>query len=81
MLLGDELRFVLITSAVNLHEVPEGQDQEVTGIRAVVNPSQYTKCVRCWHYVADVGQHEQHPELCSRCVANIEGVGEVRRFA
>jgi isoleucyl-tRNA synthetase len=36
--------------------------------------------VRCWHYRADVGRHAAHPELCGRCVENVEGGGEDRRF-
>jgi isoleucyl-tRNA synthetase len=29
------------------------------------------KCVRCWHWCEDVGQHPEHPTLCGRCVARI----------
>jgi isoleucyl-tRNA synthetase len=39
------------------------------------------KCVRCWHHRADVGKHKQHPELCGRCVENVAGDGETRRYA
>jgi isoleucyl-tRNA synthetase len=44
-------------------------------------PSAQKKCVRCWHLRADVGSDARHPELCARCVVNIEGPGEERRFA
>jgi isoleucyl-tRNA synthetase len=47
----------------------------------VARASAHGKCVRCWNKQADVGQHSAHPELCGRCVANIEGPGEVRRYA
>ena len=80
--LGDELRFVLITSAARLHdESEEGQGTDVAGLRVKITPSAYTKCVRCWHYRADVGSHPEHPEACARCVENVAGAGEQRLFA
>lgn len=81
-LLGDELRFVLITSsAILLPNNGEGQATEVTGLNVKVTASTYTKCVRCWHYRADVGSNAAHPEICLRCVDNVTGKGEVRYFA
>ena len=54
--------------------------------RAADNPvaitaSPHTKCARCWHHREDVGSHPDHPEICGRCVDNIEGQGEVRHYA
>jgi isoleucyl-tRNA synthetase len=46
-----------------------------------VTPSEHEKCVRCWHYRADVGSNAEHPELCARCVENVAGAGETRRIA
>ncbi len=46
----------------------------------VAKASSATKCVRCWHYRADVGSHAAHPELCARCVGNVDGGGEQRRY-
>ena len=43
--------------------------------------SEHDKCVRCWHHRADVGTHAEHPELCGRCVDNVSGDGEQRRYA
>jgi isoleucyl-tRNA synthetase len=43
-------------------------------------PTQKTKCVRCWQHRGDVGAVEAHPQLCGRCVSNIEGPGETRMF-
>jgi isoleucyl-tRNA synthetase len=81
--MGDELRFVLITSAVRLHPYAEqGVETTVEGVRVKVSSSAYTKCARCWHYRADVGQNAQHADICARCVDNLpNGKGEVRRFA
>ena len=81
-LLGDELRFVLITSSATL--LPNngaGQATDVSGLNVTVTPSTHTKCVRCWHYRADVGSHAEHPEICLRCVDNVTAQGEVRYFA
>jgi isoleucyl-tRNA synthetase len=36
--------------------------------------------VRCWHHREDVGADGNHPELCGRCVENVTGAGETRRF-
>ena len=85
--LGDELRFVLLTSEArtdSLDKAPAGVQRarlEEGEIALRVTPSAHEKCVRCWHYRADVGSNPQHPELCGRCVANIEGPGETRRIA
>jgi isoleucyl-tRNA synthetase len=45
-------------------------------IGVVAQPTSKAKCVRCWHHRADVGAHAAHPELCGRCVSNVEGPGE-----
>ncbi|MDY3198996.1 MAG: class I tRNA ligase family protein, partial [Pseudomonadaceae bacterium] len=83
--LGDELRFVLITSAARvapLAEAGEGAvDTDVAGLKLSIVKSGHGKCVRCWHFLPDVGTHANHPELCGRCVTNIEGPGEVRKHA
>lgn len=83
--LGDELRFVLITSYATiapLTEAPaEAVDSDVAGLKLRVVKTGHTKCARCWHFREDVGTHAEHPELCGRCVDNVEGEGEVRRHA
>ncbi len=86
--LEDELRFVLITSEARLHliETPPVEAQHYTlsskdEIWVAVAPSAYPKCIRCWHHRKDVGTNEKHPELCGRCVENVEGKGELRKFA
>jgi isoleucyl-tRNA synthetase len=83
--LEDELRFVLITSQAvvkPLADAPQSALQtEVTGLLVTVVKSAAQKCERCWHHREEVGQNAQHPELCDRCVTNIEGQGEVRKFA
>jgi isoleucyl-tRNA synthetase len=86
--LEDELRFVLITSYARLHPLEARPDDAVAAkladggsvyIRAA--RSEHAKCVRCWHRREDVGAHAEHPQLCGRCVSNVQGPGEVRRYA
>ncbi len=80
--LGEELRFVLITSSVNVHALSGKEvSSDAEAFQIKVRRSSHEKCVRCWHRRADVGQHERHPELCGRCVANVDGDGEERAFA
>jgi isoleucyl-tRNA synthetase len=74
--LDDDLKFILITSQAGVTQVENEADEAVT-----VTPSPHQKCERCWHYRADVGAHAEHPGLCGRCVANLFGNGEARRFA
>ena len=71
--LGDDLRFVLITSQARV--VAADAD------RVEVAPSAAKKCDRCWHYRDDVDAHADHPGLCGRCVSNLHGDGEVRTHA
>jgi isoleucyl-tRNA synthetase len=86
--LEDELRFFLITSAARVHRVSEpptgavpASDAAREGVWIVVSPSQASKCVRCWQRLPEVGRDSAHPELCARCILNVEGEGERRRFA
>jgi isoleucyl-tRNA synthetase len=72
--LGDELKFVLITSAASVE--PADGETSVTA-----SASSHEKCGRCWHYRADVGAVAEHPELCGRCVSNLYGEGEQRVHA
>lgn len=82
--LGDELRFVLITSTANVQPLSTAQSAEATevsGLQVAVKKSEYTKCERCWHHRADVGANATHATVCLRCVTNVDGAGESRAFA
>lgn len=83
--LGDELRFVLLTSGTLVETVetaPNGAvETEVKGLWVKVAKSANEKCERCWHHRPEVGTIAEHPTLCQRCVTNVEGDGEERRFA
>ena len=76
--LGDDLKFVFITSQARLVKGP--------GLSVTVQASAAHKCDRCWHYSEDVGQHAEHPTICGRCVSNLAeaggtGAGETRKAA
>jgi isoleucyl-tRNA synthetase len=83
--LGDELRFVFITSDASAHTLDERPDDAVDddgyGYAISVSVSQNNKCVRCWHRRDDVGSVDGHPEICGRCADNVDGAGEQRIFA
>jgi len=80
--LGDELRFVLMVSKSELIEKSDQfRDTEIRGLSVAIKKSEAEKCVRCWHFREDVGSYTTHPELCGRCIENIDGDGEVRHFA
>jgi isoleucyl-tRNA synthetase len=75
--LGDDLKFVLITSAATLHNDNHASD----AIRVEAKSSVHGKCERCWHYRSDVGSTAKHPTICGRCVSNLYGAGEARDYA
>ena len=70
--LGNDLKFVLITSGAS---AVEGEAQ------VSVELAQGSKCERCWHVTVDVGTNAEHPTLCARCVDNLFAHGETRQFA
>ena len=80
--LGDELRFVLLTSKASLVASENGgAETELAGLRLDIHATEHVKCERCWHHREDVGVVAAEPELCGRCVDNVSGAGEVRKFA
>ncbi|POY43909.1 isoleucine--tRNA ligase [Avibacterium gallinarum] len=81
--LENELRFVLITSKAQVKPLAEADVEagEIEGFKVKVVRSANEKCPRCWHYSDTIGTNPAHPTLCSRCVENVDGEGEVRRFA
>jgi isoleucyl-tRNA synthetase len=92
---GDDLRFIFITSKATVHNIDEELDleslddinksvmreKELPRTFVRVKPSTHKKCDRCWHYRADVGADPAHLHICGRCVSNLFGKGEVRKYA
>lgn len=83
--LGEELRFVTITSTATLKPLavapPALENSTMSGLKVRVLASPDAKCVRCWHHRPDVGDDPAHPDLCGRCVTNVDGDGEERHYA
>jgi isoleucyl-tRNA synthetase len=87
--LGEELRFFFITSHARVKRVggaPPADAVPATntgrhGVWIAVKPTSDPKCIRCWQHRPDVGSNPKHPEICGRCVLNVDGPGEERRFA
>ncbi|WP_158781882.1 isoleucine--tRNA ligase [Pantoea sp. BAV 3049] len=84
--LGMELRFVLLTSGAQVADyalaTEEAQQSELlNGLKIALHKAEGEKCPRCWHYTTDIGQSAEHPDVCGRCVTNIAGAGEQRKFA
>jgi isoleucyl-tRNA synthetase len=83
--LKDELRFVLITSEAEVKALSEKTDTAVSlsdsEVFVEVLKADGEKCARCWHFKEDVGSDPKHPELCNRCIDNVDGEGEVRHYA
>jgi isoleucyl-tRNA synthetase len=74
--LGEDLKFVFITSKATVAAAESGAD-----VGFEVAPTAHQKCERCWHWRDDVGSHAEHPTLCGRCVSNLYGAGETRTHA
>jgi len=82
--LNDELRFVTITSKAVLLPTSDAKgiaESSLSGLRVSLERSSAEKCVRCWHFIADVGSNLDYPEVCGRCIDNISGQGEIRAHA
>jgi len=83
--LGDELRFALLTSEATVKPLAEADAESLKAeklpLAVSVAASNYKKCERCWHHREEVGTIDGHDDLCQRCVTNIDGEGEERRFA
>ena len=84
--LGDELRFVLLTSGAKVADYAQAsadaqQSELLKGLKVALSKAEGDKCPRCWHYTTDVGQVAEHADICGRCVSNVAGDGEKRKFA
>jgi len=77
--LGDDLRLLLVTSKARVVHMDKGENGAALRVAVVASP--HVKCERCWHYRADVGGDAAHATICGRCVSNLFGAGEERRYA
>lgn len=72
--LEDEISYVMITSEAKLVGVSEKREISVS-------VSGFKKCERCWQYKPDVGTDSTYKTLCCRCIGNLFGSPEKRKFA
>ncbi len=83
--LGDELKFLTITSSCAIKQLTTCSDSavktELADVSLQVEKSTNEKCARCWHQTPDVDTNPNYPKICSRCVENVAGSGENRLFA
>ncbi len=83
--LEDELRFVLLTSLAAVKPMAQAPEDalktDLAGLVLTLGKAPGSKCERCWHHREDVGANEKYDDLCLRCVDNVEGEGETRRYA
>lgn len=74
----DELRYLFITSLVELVDAPEKLQGSKYNLQADrwrigVLQADGQKCDRCWNYSTHVGENAAHPLICERCVAALAG--------
>jgi len=85
------LRFLLITSEAKVKRVSNAAGPPVGAVKVAeiakeggvwvrVQAKTAPKCERCWHHRDDVGSNAEHPTICNRCVDNVTGPGETRRY-
>ncbi|MBW1636079.1 MAG: class I tRNA ligase family protein, partial [Deltaproteobacteria bacterium] len=49
------------------------ESEEIKGVTIHVLAAGGDKCERCWIRSTTVGEHQEHPEICERCVAVVTG--------
>ncbi|TCL06468.1 isoleucine--tRNA ligase [Sodalis ligni] len=83
--LGEELYFALLTSRAEVADYGAAGDdalqaEGLKGLKIALANAEGRKCPRCWHFETDIGADPEHPEICGRCVTNVAGAGEERKF-
>ncbi|MEP0758086.1 isoleucine--tRNA ligase [Trichocoleus sp. DQ-A2] len=74
----DELRYLFISSQVELLDSPEAlqglkYNSQTEALSIGVVKADGEKCDRCWNYSSHVGESAEHPLLCERCIPALEG--------
>ncbi len=73
-----ELKFFFLTSKLNIKSKNNLNKKKFFKIKC--NKNTGIKCERCWHYVSKINNHINYPNICKRCITNIVGKGEKRKF-
>ncbi|KAF3889618.1 MULTISPECIES: isoleucine--tRNA ligase [Nostocales] len=74
----DELRYLFLTSQVDLLDSPETAQSSKYNLQSEtwalgVADADGHKCDRCWNYSTRVGEFTEHPLICERCVSALAG--------
>jgi isoleucyl-tRNA synthetase len=72
---SEELPHLFIVSDVSLDnelqdydvQVKDPDEKIVVGVRRAPG----TKCTRCWNYSESVGLSSEHPQICNKCLVNL----------
>lgn len=83
--LDNELYFLMLTSSVKVFDYVDAckyayQSKSINGLKITLEKAKGEKCKRCWHYEEDIGQNAEYPDICGRCIMNLTGPGEERKF-
>lgn len=86
--LNHELAFGLLVASIVIVDyddtcMPDQQhinDNGEINLKIVLTKTKGVKCLRCWNYTAYVNQYQNYLDLCSKCLQNIVGVGENRKY-
>ena len=70
-----DLREIFIVSRVDLVRgdgAPDATATDLEGLAVTVQAAETAKCQRCWVHDDTVGQHPEHPGICTRCLTALE---------
>ena len=83
--LGEELKFIFITSNAFLKNIEEINQPNINPISINdhnlyinIENTKNKKCDRCWHKCKTVGENKKYANICNRCITNVYGKGEIR---
>jgi len=74
----DQLRYIFIVSSVDMvetNEIEDGLESEtIPGLKIKVSPSLDPKCERCWVHDPTVGDDNNQPTICKRCLKALDEI-------
>jgi len=56
---------------INVSQLELVEDENAEAPAYVVTKAEGAKCKRCWRWETSVGEHNDHPEICGRCVGAV----------
>lgn len=85
---SNELSFGLLISSFVILEynqlhISEHEQKKLNKdlkLKIVLTKAKGDKCLRCWNFTLEINQYKNYPNVCSRCVQNIIGIGEDRKY-